>query len=191
MRKMLVSSLLLMLGACAAAHADTGSIKICRWPGIVQLHDHDTVTIPAGSGFVTAEDGGAHSLRVVITQTAHLPPAPGCATVHARVASNLTGRPVDAKQRPLTAAFNLEGMEFQARVLALFKPTPLRPSAAVDEGTRTYTNVDGQQIQSPTHTADNVAPAGATAQCADGSYSFSQHRRGTCSHHGGVAAWLN
>ena len=35
-----------------------------------------------------------------------------------------------------------------------------------------------------------TAPAGATAQCRDGSYSFSQHRRGTCSHHGGVAHWI-
>ncbi|MFE0194143.1 DUF3761 domain-containing protein [Streptomyces sp. NPDC058989] len=34
------------------------------------------------------------------------------------------------------------------------------------------------------------APAGATAQCNDGSYSYSAHRRGTCSHHGGVAVWL-
>ncbi|MGA2644526.1 MAG: DUF3761 domain-containing protein [Candidatus Sulfotelmatobacter sp.] len=31
---------------------------------------------------------------------------------------------------------------------------------------------------------------GATAQCRDGSYSFSQSRRGTCSHHRGVAKWL-
>ena len=29
-----------------------------------------------------------------------------------------------------------------------------------------------------------------TARCRDGSYSFSQHRSGTCSHHGGVAQWL-
>ena len=34
------------------------------------------------------------------------------------------------------------------------------------------------------------APAGATARCRDGTYSYSQHRSGTCSHHGGVAAWL-
>jgi hypothetical protein len=34
------------------------------------------------------------------------------------------------------------------------------------------------------------APAGATALCRDGTYSFSQHRSGTCSHHGGVARWL-
>jgi hypothetical protein len=33
-------------------------------------------------------------------------------------------------------------------------------------------------------------PPGATAHCRDGTYSFSQHRSGTCSHHGGVAAWL-
>jgi len=35
------------------------------------------------------------------------------------------------------------------------------------------------------------APTGATAQCRDGSYSFSQHHSGTCSHHGGVAVWLD
>lgn len=33
-------------------------------------------------------------------------------------------------------------------------------------------------------------PASAqTAVCRDGSYSYSQHRSGTCSHHGGVARW--
>lgn len=34
-----------------------------------------------------------------------------------------------------------------------------------------------------------AAPAGVTAKCRDGSYSYSQSRRGTCSHHGGVATW--
>ncbi len=31
---------------------------------------------------------------------------------------------------------------------------------------------------------------GATAICNDGWLSYSQHRRGTCSHHGGVREWL-
>lgn len=31
--------------------------------------------------------------------------------------------------------------------------------------------------------------SGATAKCRDGSVSYSAHRRGTCSHHGGVAQW--
>jgi len=35
------------------------------------------------------------------------------------------------------------------------------------------------------------APPGATALCNDGTYSFSQHHSGTCSHHGGVAEWLD
>ena len=38
--------------------------------------------------------------------------------------------------------------------------------------------------------ANAPPPAGATAQCRDRTYSFSQHHSGTCSHHGGVALWF-
>lgn len=50
-----------------------------------------------------------------------------------------------------------------------------------------YTNSAGERVQSPTHY--NSVPAGATALCRDGTYSFSQSRRGTCSHHEGVSIW--
>jgi len=40
-------------------------------------------------------------------------------------------------------------------------------------------------------TESAAAPPGATARCRDGTYSFSHHRSGTCSHHGGVAIWLD
>ena len=40
-------------------------------------------------------------------------------------------------------------------------------------------------------TAASSGAGGATAQCRDGSYSYSQHRSGTCSHHGGVDRWIN
>ena len=53
---------------------------------------------------------------------------------------------------------------------------------------RYYTNRSGQRVQSPTYYPS--APRGATARCVDGTYSFSQNRKGTCSHHGGVAQWL-
>ena len=36
-----------------------------------------------------------------------------------------------------------------------------------------------------------AAPPGATAKCVDGTYSYSLHHSGTCSHHGGVAQWLD
>jgi hypothetical protein len=55
-------------------------------------------------------------------------------------------------------------------------------------GTDSYVNVRGACVHRPIH-ADRV-PRGATARCRDGTYSFSQSRRGTCSWHGGVAAWL-
>ena len=34
-------------------------------------------------------------------------------------------------------------------------------------------------------------PAGITAICLDGTYSYSRNARGTCSHHGGVSRWMN
>jgi hypothetical protein len=37
----------------------------------------------------------------------------------------------------------------------------------------------------------NTDPTGATAKCKDGTYSRSKNHSGTCSHHGGVAQWLN
>jgi hypothetical protein len=52
-----------------------------------------------------------------------------------------------------------------------------------------YTNAYGERVHRPTF-SESGPPAGASAQCRDGSYSFSQSRRGTCSHHGGVARWL-
>ena len=53
-----------------------------------------------------------------------------------------------------------------------------------------YVNKTGAVVHSPAHTVTGQAPAGASAKCRDGTYSFSQHHRGTCSHHGGVGAWL-
>jgi len=52
-----------------------------------------------------------------------------------------------------------------------------------------YTNVNGNQVHSPAYSSGGI-PSGASAQCRDGTYSFSQNRRGTCSGHGGVASWL-
>ncbi|MEV4442926.1 DUF3761 domain-containing protein [Streptomyces sp. NPDC049577] len=45
----------------------------------------------------------------------------------------------------------------------------------------------GAPTQKP---AAGDAHSGASALCNDGTYSYSAHRRGTCSHHGGVARWL-
>jgi hypothetical protein len=80
--------------------------------------------------------------------------------------------------------------------------TPTRTEAAADGGGNggttggttggcaadEYRNVDGDCVHRPVDAPG--APPGATAECKDGTYSFSQHRSGTCSHHGGVRRWL-
>lgn len=45
-------------------------------------------------------------------------------------------------------------------------------------------------VQAPAAPPAPVDHGGATAQCNDGTLSYSAHRQGTCSHHGGVAVWF-
>ena len=62
----------------------------------------------------------------------------------------------------------------------------LKPARSPRKSTgRGYRNSDGEWVPSP-QLNPNGPPPGASAQCNDGTYSFSKHRSGTCSHHGGV-----
>src|ERR1043165_9861962 len=72
-------------------------------------------------------------------------------------------------------------------------PTPQATAPATTPGrcaAEYYRNSDGACVHRPVKTQGSAVPQGATALCRDGSYSFSQHRSGTCSHHGGVAKCL-
>jgi hypothetical protein len=69
------------------------------------------------------------------------------------------------------------------------KPTPTSTPSNNDlSNDTTYINSQGNTVHSPAYS--NSIPLGASAICGDGTYSFSQNRRGTCSHHGGVSQWL-
>lgn len=63
--------------------------------------------------------------------------------------------------------------------------TYVKPAPSVSNSGDGYVNSQGNYVRSP-----STDPEGASAQCNDGTYSYSQNRRGTCSHHGGVARWL-
>lgn len=69
--------------------------------------------------------------------------------------------------------------------------TPSSSSASNLSNDNHYQNVDGNTIHSPAKTEDNSIPPGATARCNNGSYSFSAHHQGSCSHNGGVAEFYN
>lgn len=74
------------------------------------------------------------------------------------------------------------------------QPPAVRQEAAPDEAALDrhghYVNQDGQTVHAPAKSVTGAVPAGASATCRDGTYSFSKNHRGTCSHHGGVATWL-
>jgi len=81
-----------------------------------------------------------------------------------------------------------------ALILAVSAPVPsfVFPSTAAEAfagcSRGYYRNSRGRCVRRPVRA--NRPPAGASARCRDGTYSFSQSRRGTCSYHGGVAQWL-
>lgn len=63
---------------------------------------------------------------------------------------------------------------------------PAAPQPTTPCANGTYVNSAGNTVCRPS--TQNTG--GATAICRDGTYSYSQSRRGTCSYHGGVSRWL-
>jgi hypothetical protein len=82
-----------------------------------------------------------------------------------------------------------------------FTPTITLTPTITDTPTITFTPTTTltplpTQTSIPSRTSTLSPPTfdplqGVTAICQDGTYSYSQHRQGTCSHHGGVKEWIN
>lgn len=123
-------------------------------------------------------------------------------TLHLRLGSNrvtvaatLKGHPAVRKTITVTREKSTAEIEAETPV----QETELEPQPAAPHSTTTapaseactngtYVNAEGNTVCRPEESP--TAPAGATAECKDGTYSFSESRSGTCSHHGGVARWL-
>jgi hypothetical protein len=88
------------------------------------------------------------------------------------------------------ATADVRGYAEQAYLSDSLPPAEVAAQPQAQQQGRGYWNAQGEWVQSPTWTADGLPPPGATARCRDGSYSFSNTRRGTCSWHGGVESWL-
>jgi hypothetical protein len=78
-----ITATLLMVSLAVAfssgAHADTGKIRICRYPGITSRGNHKNVTIAADSLFTESSDkngDGGGGYEVKITADATMGPAP-------------------------------------------------------------------------------------------------------------------
>jgi hypothetical protein len=75
-----------------------------------------------------------------------------------------------------------------ALLLFSYAPNARSPHDESDlKSHRYYENRDHHTVHSPSQTYSGKRPPDASATCADGSYSFSEHSSGTCSHYGGIA----
>src|SRR5882672_2866370 len=83
----------------------------------------------------------------------------------------------------LSSQFSQQSTAISARTHPAKSKQPKPKSNCTNNGT--YRNRKGEIVRRPENCS--AAPEGATAQCRDGTYSFSRSRRGTCSYHGGVA----
>lgn len=133
------------------------------------------VATPASSAnpTVSAASASAASARAVASQAAAASSSAQAASQAAAVAS---------ERAAAAASQQAQALASQQAAAAAQQP------AAPPSGGNNYTNVNGNTVPGPV--AAPAPPAGATAKCNDGTYSFSQHRQGTCSSHGGVANWL-
>lgn len=125
-------------------------------------------TLAKGSTKVTTE--GENGIREKVYEVTY---TDGVETDRQLVSDTITKQPVNR-----TVA---EGTYVAPTVKSTTQSTP-----ATQCTNGTYVNSAGNTVCRPSETNTG----GATARCKDGSYSYSQSRSGTCSHHGGVAQWL-
>jgi uncharacterized protein DUF3761/glucodextranase-like protein len=102
------------------------------------------------------------------------------AELQARAAANALRD--EAKRRKIAAAEERSASEHRGAEQKTSEETPSCTNG-------TYVNSAGKTVCSPEQSP--TVPPGASARCGDGTYSFSESRSGTCSHHGGVASWLH
>jgi hypothetical protein len=142
---------------------------------------------PASSASEVAEAMGSSSTSTTTQPTTTEPTEP--TTGPTTVPTALTTPTAAAK--PKTRATSHRATVTH-RAIATHRPTVTHRATATHKpgscGRDYYRNSSGACVHRPAPAPS--APAGATARCSDGTYSFSQHRQGTCSHHGGVRTWL-
>jgi hypothetical protein len=160
------------LGASVRVNGHAAHVKAGRWSRTVGLRIGD------------------NSIQVVATMTGLLP---SNAVIHIVRHHSPAELEAKARARALRAEAR-KRQEAEARERRERKQqgqlAEQQHQQALSECTNgTYVNAAGNTVCKPVESS--TQPAGATAECEDGTYSFSESRSGTCSHHGGVRTWLN
>lgn len=132
-------------------------------------HSSTTVDDPnLDEGITEVRTAGVDGVRTIVSEVTYID---GIKTAQKEISNTISQEPVN---------------EVIAKGTRTAQPQVQASSPSCPNGT--YVNDYGNTVCRPYES--NSAPAGASAQCKDGTFSFSQSRRGTCSGHGGVAVWL-
>jgi resuscitation-promoting factor RpfB len=158
-------------GASVVVNGHNMPVHSGRWRETLALH--------LGRNGVTA--AATMVGRAAATQSITLTRNPSTGELEAKAAA--IALKAEARKRQLAEAEERKAAKRQQE--AETSKTAEAPSTCSNG---TYMNSAGNTVCRPEHSP--TVPAGATAQCVDGTYSFSESRSGTCSHHGGVATWL-
>jgi hypothetical protein len=182
-RRMLFSSLGLLAGALLSA----GGLTACgaptpTTPGL--FVPAATSIDPASAVDTDVMDTG--SMTMTMTTPTTTPPAITQTTVPAHTATHAV--PAHKAPKHTATTHTATTKKRPATVHTTKKAAPPAHSTGACSANY-YRNSSGNCVHRPV-SAPSGPPAGATAKCKDGTYSFSQHHSGTCSGHHGVAEWL-
>jgi hypothetical protein len=151
-----------------------------------------STTIEAGLAAEPAPAEGAATLKSTVTSSrkAVAKPAPKPAPV-VRVAApaHTAARTATPAPSPVVQPLAAPPSSKPApKPVAKPAPKPVAEPAPVTCDAAHYINSSGHCVPRPGTTP--VEGKKASARCKDGNLSYSEHRSGTCSGHGGVAEWL-
>jgi Protein of unknown function (DUF3761) len=185
-----------VVGTTLASRADSSTTVGTSAPATTSTVTSPSKPTPATTAAVVENTVLAANARPVAT-TPLLQTSTNPTTAVATVASTAVATTVAATTSPTYSQEQIAYFQAVERAAqsattttqseVVTPPSP-SPSPSARCGASAYTNSNGDCVPRPI--AVPTAPAGATAKCKDGTFSFSKTRSGTCSGHKGVAEWL-
>ncbi|HEX8396392.1 MAG TPA: thermonuclease family protein [Pyrinomonadaceae bacterium] len=148
-------------------------------PGFVKISEANRVVF---ASTIEAEVAGYRAAKNCSTPAPRSETETGDEDDSELILAETTPPPVITAQTPVR--------EIQTRTYQPSSPSTDYPSTVPTSSSHSSPTSREPSTVRSSREPERTNPAGASALCRDGTYSYSANRRGTCSSHGGVAQWL-